>query len=382
MRLHHYYDESTKKIVLVVLLITIFISSNLVKEVDYPVLSVNVTQANPPSLFDIFQKIEIIPLETTDHSLIGGQGNNTVFYNNHYYILDGLSKSFYCFDEHGKFVRKIANEGAGPYEYIYAADFIINEYNNTAELLSPFGFLYVYELSGKFVKKIRLPNVVPNYQEIMLLNDSLRILTSSVDNNQDQLYVYSTRSNTIVNSFYRENPAIFNFNNRSLCRYNDSIFYFKALVNKVFKINQHGYEIAYSWDVGVLNPETTKLDTDITNERLTDMFLNSQIKGVYNEQFQNDKYYYTLFNRSVNQNIVRTNVFYNKRDHKKYVFEKFKEDLAFFPFYWCDDYVLSSSGSFNTSKSVTLSILDEENAKKLNAMEEEDNPFIIKYYFK
>jgi len=380
-----------KRVIFVALMITIFIAckKNNVKESDYPVLSVDITRMNPPSLYDFFRKIEIITLETTDSSLIGGSATNTVFCNNHYYILDNRSRSFYCFDEYGKFVKRIANEGQGPQEFISVGDFVINKSSNTAELLSSFGYLYVFELSGKFANKIALP--VPNYyHEIAVLNDSLRILlTQSADHNEDQLYVYSTRSNIIVNSFYREDFAIFNFNPRYLYQYNDNIFYYKPLISKVYEVDQHGYKVAYSWDFGSLNPENAKLNKSeldnhngsITNERLAKMFVDGQIKGLYNVQYQNDKYYYTLFNRSVNSEILRTNVFYDKRDHKTFVFEKFKEGLIFFPFFWCDDYVLSTSAS-SFSKAIDTSILDEENAKKLNEIEEEDNPFIIKYYFK
>jgi len=385
--------KSMKRTIFVVLMIAIFIAckKNNIEEFDYPVLSVDITRMNPPSLFDIFRKIEIIPLETTDSSLIGGMAANTVFFNNHYYILDGLSESFYCFDEYGKFVKKIANEGQGPQEYFHAGDFVINESANTAELLSPFGYLYVFELSGKFADKIALP-VPKYYHEIAVLNDSLRILlTKSAHHNEDQLYVYSTRSNIIVNSFYREDFASFNFNPRYLYQYNDNVYYYKPLISKVFKIDQHGYEVAYSWDFGALNPENTKLNKseidypsgNNTNERLFKMVMNGQIKGIYNIQYQNDKYYYTLFNRSVNSQILRTNVFYNKRDHKTFVFEKFKDGFVFFPFFWCDDYVLATSASSSSSsKAIDPSILDEENAKKLNELKEEDNPFIIKYYFK
>ena len=87
-----------------------------------------------------------------------------------------------------------------------------------------------------------------------------------------------------------------------------------------------------------LNPKKTKLDTDISNERLVEMFLNSKIKWIYNLQFQNDKYFYTSFIRYDNQNSLQTNVFYDKRNHKTFVFEKFKEDLTFYPFFGCMGY--------------------------------------------
>ena len=382
--------KKSERTVFGVLLIAIIVACNHADKPDYPVLSVDVTRMNPPSLFDIFKKIEIIPLETTEHSLIGGSASKIIFYNNHYYILDAPnpSKSFYCFDEQGKFVRKIGNEGRGPEEYIFVQNFVINESNHTAELLSPFGTIYTYELSGKFVGKKRLPDLVPNYQHIKLLNDSIRILLSATDNNQDQLYVYSTQSNTIVNSYYQENPAIFQWSCGKFYQYNNAIYFCKPLVSKVFKIDQHGYEVAYAWDFGALNPENIKFDTDITNERLSEMFRNSQIKGFLFYQSQNDNYYFTSFiNQEPSVSAYKqkyTSVLYEKRNNKKFVFEKFKEGLMFLPIFWCNDYVLATSTAFsnNTSKRVDPSVLDEENRRKLNAIKEDDNPFIIKYYFK
>ena len=384
-----------KKIVFFVLLIWVFISCKKANETDYPVLSVDITKRNIPSVFDIFSKIEIIPLETTDSSLLGERSINITSYNNHYYTLNQPVPSvfvFYCFDEQGKFIRQIGSRGQGPEEYNYVNSYVINKSDNTVELLSPFGYIYTYELTGKFVGKKRLPDLVPNYQDIKLLNDSLRILTSSVGNNEDQLYVYSTKSNTIVNSFYQENPAISPIYTSQLYQYNDSIYFFAPLVSTVFKINQHGYEVAYAWDFGAMNPENTKLDSDITKQHLSELLHDSQIKGIYICPFQNDTYYYTQFSRYVDQVIAPPiNVFYDKRNNKKYVFETFKEDLSFFPVYWCNDYVLASSATvlFNSvtntempNKKVIPSVLDEENRKKLEAMQEDDNPFIIKYYFK
>lgn len=373
------------RMVVVVILVEFFISCTNVNEPEFPVLSVDVSKMNPPSVFDIFEKIEIIPLETTNNSLIGGQADNIDFFDNHYYVLDGRTDSFYCFDEHGRFVRKIGNKGAGPEEYFLATNFAINKSNHVVELLNPFGIIYTYELSGKFVSKTQLPDLVPNYQEIMLLNDSIRILRSSTHNNENQLYAYSNQSNTIVNSFYKENPAINGFNLLSFYHYNNGIYFYKPLKSAVFKIDQHGFEVAYSWDFGALNPEKAELDSDITSERIAEMYMNAQIKGIYNIQYQNDDYYYTLFRRYVNQDLVNINVLYDKRTNRKIVFDNFKEGLRFFPIFWCDNYVLATSSLFrerNVGKTVDPMVLDEANSNILNTIEEDDNPFILKYYFK
>jgi len=95
-----------KRTVFYIILIATLFACRHEKEVDYPVLSVDITRLNTPSVFDIFEKVEIIPLETTDNSLLGNIFG-IAFYNNHYYITDLKGESLFCFDEHGKFVRKI-----------------------------------------------------------------------------------------------------------------------------------------------------------------------------------------------------------------------------------------------------------------------------------
>jgi hypothetical protein len=100
-------------------------------------------------------------------------------------------------------------------------------------------------------------------------------------------------------------------------------------------------------------------------------------------QFQNNSYYYTLFFYKKKKKIVISNVLYDKRDNIVFVFDKFQEGIRFSPpNYLCNEYVLSSSQSDLKDRVINSSVLDEENRKKLEAIQEDDNPFIIKYYFK
>jgi len=200
--------------------------------------------------------------------------------------------------------------------------------------------------------------------------------------------VYSIKTNTVVNSFYTESPVLDGIANRGFYQYNDSIYFFKALKSSVIKIDQYGYEVAYAWDFGKFNPEQVKLDKDITSEKLSEMVKSSQIKGVYVSQKQNDKYYYTCFvshDPQDSEKITFVHVLYDKRDKKTYVFDKFKEYLYFGPLYWCNEYALGQSYIFSYKdipKFIDSPVFDEENRNKLRAMKEDDNPFLLKYYFK
>jgi len=58
-----------------------------------------------------------IPLETND-TVICGQIEQLYRYNHKFYMFDRTTDAIFIFDEKGKFIKKIANKGRGPQEYI------------------------------------------------------------------------------------------------------------------------------------------------------------------------------------------------------------------------------------------------------------------------
>ncbi|MDR0845039.1 MAG: 6-bladed beta-propeller, partial [Tannerella sp.] len=54
---------------------------------DTKYIRANIDKMDNISIFDIFDKIEVIPLETTDKSLIGGI-SKVIVHNDVYYVLD------------------------------------------------------------------------------------------------------------------------------------------------------------------------------------------------------------------------------------------------------------------------------------------------------
>lgn len=77
---------------------------------------------------ELVNKIDIIPLETTDNSLIGYL-TKCIIKNRQIYILDLRLQSLFVFEESGKFIKKIGNKGRGPGEYIEIKDFCVMNSN-------------------------------------------------------------------------------------------------------------------------------------------------------------------------------------------------------------------------------------------------------------
>lgn len=123
------------------------------------------------SVHEIFDTIQVIPLETTDSCLLRAPVKIVVG-NNRNYILDWKNFQVFVFDDRGHFLHTIGKKGQGPGEYREVYDMIVDEGKNQVKLLSPFGSIYVYNLEGQFVRQIRLPDK-SNYQAMEAMGDKI-----------------------------------------------------------------------------------------------------------------------------------------------------------------------------------------------------------------
>lgn len=99
------------------------------------------------------QDYQLVPLETTDSSLIN-KIDKVIIEDNYIFILDGFSTDkVKCFSKEGKFIRKIGNMGSGP-----------GEYRNPVDIFIDGGFLMVYDnpdnllkfdFEGNFIENVR-----------------------------------------------------------------------------------------------------------------------------------------------------------------------------------------------------------------------------------
>ena len=120
-----------------VLLLALCCCNSISKKPDnIKVITVDIDNFDDVSIFDIFEKVEVVPLETDESCLIRNI-NKLIYYNNIFCIFDFHERKILAFDHNGKFKFKIDNRGQGPQEYLYLADFDINKEKNTLSLLDP-----------------------------------------------------------------------------------------------------------------------------------------------------------------------------------------------------------------------------------------------------
>ena len=83
-----------------------------------------------PVVSDFFKSFDIIPLETKPECIIN-RITKIRYFNNHFYILDGAQSSFFIFNSHGNFIKKIEPIGRGPSEVMRLSDFSIDTFSNS-----------------------------------------------------------------------------------------------------------------------------------------------------------------------------------------------------------------------------------------------------------
>ena len=96
-------------------------------------ISIDLDASKSISINNIFSKMEIIPLETNEKSIIQNI-DKIIEYQSFIYILDRRQKAVLIFDSHGKFISKINTIGRAPDEFYLLEDIVINRFANTLEI--------------------------------------------------------------------------------------------------------------------------------------------------------------------------------------------------------------------------------------------------------
>lgn len=92
------------------------------------------------NLSELVESIRVIPLETTDQSLLGsiadlGYDDGNIF------VLDGYNQLVSQFDENGQFIRKLVQKGNGPDDIQHPQMFSIDKLHNEVWLSNNTNFM-------------------------------------------------------------------------------------------------------------------------------------------------------------------------------------------------------------------------------------------------
>ena len=352
-------------------------------------IRVDLDERHDVSIFDIFERVEIIPLETTDESIFRFV-DKLIYHEGIFYILDFLGDKILAFDSTGKFLFKIDDRGQGPEQYLNISDFEIDRQANKLLVLdSHRRELIEYDLNGNFLRRISLPTIMGGtYQSLRYLGNGIIAFWTFDDGNR--LKFYDRNSNSIFQEhFPREERSMFDHFHIEAFPYANRVMRGAVTDNRVFEIFPDGtYSVAYTWDFGRLNHHATIARRFPAGQRLSHEEMIAFMYRVRNSEIVNylfiraggnQRYKYTVVVRR--DRVV--SILHKISEKKTFVFEETTEGALFAPIYWSDEFVIGR-GPFADSflNTIPNAILDERNLEIKRNIDEFDNPTLIKYWFR
>lgn len=345
------------------------------------------------SFYNLFEKIELIPLELNENSFIK-QITNMHLINDTLYVLDREVRSLTMFDgSSGKHLNTIMKVGQGPGEYTHVYDAIIDSVQQEIKLLSPFNFINTYDLSGRFIKKDNLP-FPENSASAHFRNfdDSTYLfwINSTPDLNIGNMVLISKKTHQIINSFWRNKGLEDSFVVSPFWTYNNKTYFSISITNNVYQITSEGYDIAYKWDFDKYDidkfreKEVVPVELKHRSERMMELIqqmMNSDKLYRFNSRHENNSYYYAQIVFK-NEKSLAPHIFYNKASGESHYFLKTTEGLSFITYLFADNYMIAELLTDDLETLLSSNLLNETERSKLNMRKDDDNPVLVKLYFK
>lgn len=344
------------------------------------------------SFYDLFDKIELIPLELNENSYIK-QIEHLQLINDTLYVFDREVKSLIMFDGvSGKHIHTIMKVGEGPEEYTHVYDVIIDSSNQEINFLSPFGFINTYDLSGHFIKRNDLPIPPNSYLYFSNYDDSTYVIwgNSLPESAIGNIVLLSKKTNQIINSFWKGQGLEDRFVVSPFWTYNDKTYFSTSITNNVYQVTLEGYDLAYKWDFGkydidkfrekeIVKPVELKNSSKRIREIIQQMITSDKLYR-FNRRYENNQYYYAQIVFK-NEKSLAPHIFYHKESRIGHYFLTTTEGLSFITYALTDDYILGELLTTHKNDLLASKLLNEEDQITLNRIKDDDNPVIVKIYF-
>jgi len=339
---------------------------------------------NAPSVHDLFSRIEVVSLDDRNDSCLVMQLTKVLPYKDKIYVLDRKISACYEFDRNGNFIRQIGRAGNGPGEYIYADDCLIDEARQEIVLMECFGFLYVYDMTGKFLRKVRMQDLMACHSFALTLDGKYALWNGASTKDQSAISLFDFDGNLVKGCWHQ--PKQFNWMLMSVFYNHAGNAYFSTGYSPVvYEVSADTLQAVYQWDFGENSLPANILerigneDERHGSELLWEYLDSNKLPYRFRFQFQNSRYYYVQLVKTSYAHLWY-DIFYDKQTGHSFVFDKVKEGFSISPLAMTDEYMLCllKYEDFDLMKGV----LPEDEYAKLTELDEESNPCLLRLYFK
>ena len=331
---------------------------------------------------DLFQEVEVIPLEFTEESMLTGV-DKILIQDGYYLIFDQKAQVLYKFDSGGKYISKLDKSGEGPDEYHKVYDIDINPYTRNIELISAFGSMFIYDKDFEWVDTFDFPDITSIHKFDYFSEDIILLYTSSDPDHN--LMLYSRSEKKYINRMKQPERSIFertkavklSMLENPLINTPEGLFFCVPFYNSVYRIGLDGLEFDYQWDFGEYVIDEGGIKEDDPQEKIMEQGKKiiesfSSLRNLYeNEDF--------IFAQYFLKGKLGT-ILYHKES------KKYKILYDYVPEY---SVVLLNDGIIGPTSRLRLQTIDRllKNSNSDFAYDEiengseESNPFLLKYTF-
>ena len=347
---------------------------------------------------DLFDRIEVVPLETTDSALIVGISQLEEF-GNDMFIMDSRTMCVYRFDKKGRFVNKIGSTGNGPGEYVNAYGFDVGRSTGDIYIVSARGMVYQYDSSGQFIASYTLPERA-NYWQLHRMPDGNWATWTHCYLDELPITILDKDFSTVLNvpdlPLHMANRC---YSDGRFFRQDDRQYVGFDYDRNIYELRNDTAYISYTWDFGDDNLNEEALEkhdidpysaSDETNRSRNRTFHeDTSIKNYIFYHGASRRYAIVYVSFLVERDPVTRKpltkpkafrVFHDKESGKNYVFDSFVEGFTTAPFYVVnDEYAICKI--YPEDLHLYEAYLPE--GMKLSDIDpDDDNPVLARFYFK
>lgn len=132
---------------------------------EYQVFETDPTSENEESFDHFYRLKEVIPLETTDSSVMGDI-MKVIGAKDHIFVAPWNGKSIFVFNRAGKYLSRIDKEGRGPGEYLRISDFMVTTEPQEIVVYAREGKFNFYDWEGNFLRTTKLDPFVNGIERL------------------------------------------------------------------------------------------------------------------------------------------------------------------------------------------------------------------------
>ena len=202
---------------------------------------------------DVFSGITLVPLETSNNSLMGGI-NKIVPVGDTLFLQDNKGKSILLFDRSGIFLKKIHRLGRGPGEYITLDDFTVTRSGKIIILDGEHHKLIFLDRDGTYLSQQVLP---VHADALECINDSLVVFNGT--GGGDRVILWDIQKEKAVASRIEFDRKYSRRILKPLIKYRENIYFQRAMSSVIHNVTAETFAEKWFIDFGERNIDLDKM---------------------------------------------------------------------------------------------------------------------------